>query len=47
MESTLGAHAVSGDAVERFFLRVAEQRVDTVSGKASFEAIGPIDVPGG
>ena len=48
MESTLGPHAVGGDAVERFFVCIGEQGVDAFCiGECGFEAIGVLDVPGG
>ena len=47
VESTLSAHAVGGNAVERFFLGTGEERVDAVGSEASFEAIGAFDGAGG
>ena len=47
MESAFCAHAVCGDAIERFFVCVGEKGVDAIGGEAGFEAIGPFDVPSG
>ena len=47
VKSAFGAHAMGGDAVERFFVVAGQERVDAVGGEGSFEAIGSFDVPGG
>ena len=47
MESAFRAHAVGGDAVERFCVYFRAKGVDPVDGEGSFEAIGSFDVPGG
>ena len=48
MEGTFGAHAVGGEAVERFFVCVGEQRVEAGGdGEIGFETVGAFHVPGG
>ena len=47
VESAFRAHAMGGDAVERFFVGAGQQRVRAIGGEGNFEAIGSFDVPGG
>ena len=47
VKSTFGAHAAGGDAVECFFVRFGQERVDAIGGEACFEAIVAFDIPGG
>ncbi len=45
MESALCAHAIGGDAVERFFVGVGKKGVDAIGGEGNFEAICSFNVP--